>query len=117
MDWKADAEEALTTLRDVTPVLLGDVPQLAPFMPLLAIALKGVTIVQQATGGTTTEAVAAVAQTLTPGMSDAPALSRTAFPSSAATTAVTAAGKAAEAKSLDEATAHATAALTALAAG
>src|SRR5215475_8699352 len=96
MDWEGDAEEALKALQDAAPTLMNDVPQLkalSGFLPLLGITLSAVTTVQNATGGTTAEAVQAVAQTLTPGMDSSGALSVAATPSDpgAAVSAVTAA--------------------------
>jgi hypothetical protein len=118
VDWKADAEEALKALSDAAPLLVADVPQLAPlapFLPLIGITLKGVSIVQTQTGGSTAEAVSAVAATLTPGMANAQALTAAApHPQPTAAAAVTAAKAAAGAATLDDAAGHAPAGLRTL---
>jgi hypothetical protein len=72
-EWRADAEEALTVLKEVAPGAVVADPELAPlapFLPLLGIALRAVTVVAQVRDCPTDEAVHAVASHLTPGMGD-----------------------------------------------
>jgi hypothetical protein len=77
MDFYADIDEALAALKDSAPTLMADVPALAPlapFLPLLGLAMTSVSIVQGATGGSLQQAVQTVAQHLTPGQPDVPVL-------------------------------------------
>jgi hypothetical protein len=70
-EWRADAEEALNALRGLPPLIVGtEQAALAPFLPLLGFALRGVTVVAEARECPTDEAVHAVACHLTPGMGD-----------------------------------------------
>jgi hypothetical protein len=78
MDFYADIDEALAALKDSAPTLMADVPALAPlapFLPLLGLAMTSVSIVQGATGSSLQQAVQTVAQHLTPGQADSTILS------------------------------------------
>jgi len=78
MDWSGDIDEALQALKDAAPTFLTDVPALAPlagFLPLFGIAMQAVSTIQAANpAASTADAVQAVAQHLTPGQPQAPAL-------------------------------------------
>jgi hypothetical protein len=69
-----EIEDALTATNSFLPQILAIVSAFYPpagavlkFLPLIQVALQGVQVVQQATGGTTAAATAAVSDHLTPG--------------------------------------------------
>ncbi|PWT73949.1 MAG: hypothetical protein C5B60_07505 [Chloroflexi bacterium] len=74
VDLKADAIEALQSLKKNASKIAADFPALAPFLPLAGILLHSVHLVQEATGGDTSHAVQSVGATLTPGLPNAPML-------------------------------------------
>jgi hypothetical protein len=78
----ADIEQALEAANSLLPTIFGVVgtfvPQVAAFskfLPLIQVLITGVNTVAQATGSDASTATATVAQHLTPGEPNAPALS------------------------------------------